>query len=304
MPNWNKDSLAADVPCPLCDSGKRRLVVDTVWGAPSSAVYRCTGCGLVFLYPIMTRRQEKSFYEAEFSRYMKNRGAPGETAPNEHFQKNQAEAARRLVNLKPLLAPHMRVLEIGSSTGFLLHILRPHVSSVTGIEPNRLYAAYARSRGLETHPELSEVNGLKYDLILAYYVLEHLRNPVGYLERLRSSLNAGGVLALEVPNVDDALVSLYQLESFDRFYWQKAHYFYYSQRTLLTVMERAGFGAIEMIPEHRYDFSNHIHWLMKSEPGGMGKYSHIFDPDFDRSYADRLKKHWVCDTVFAVARVE
>jgi 2-polyprenyl-3-methyl-5-hydroxy-6-metoxy-1,4-benzoquinol methylase len=195
----------------------------------------------------------------------------------------------------------MHVLEIGSSTGFMLCALLPEVASVTGVEPNLLYAKHARELGLKIVGKLDEAAGNSYDLILAYYVLEHLRNPGEYLGRLHDMLNPGGFLALEVPNVDDVLARFYQLESFDRFYWQKAHYFYYSHRTLSALIEAAGFRSVAMMAEQRYDFSNHLHWLLKGQRGGKGKYAHIFDSALDREYARCLKAHWLCDTVFGVA---
>ncbi|MFZ5866701.1 MAG: class I SAM-dependent methyltransferase [Thermodesulfobacteriota bacterium] len=301
MPKWDDDAPIVDVACPFCDQGARRRIVDTVWDSPDAAVYQCSGCELVFIYPIMTLEEEKAFYEAEFSKYMKQRGATGETVPAEHFVGNQPEAQRRLKNLGPYLKPDMHVLEIGSSTGFMLAAIQPRVASVTGVEPNLLYADYARGKGLTTYPTLADVENGQYDLILAYYVLEHLRDPVKYLKTLHSLLRLGGILALEVPNVDDALVRFYQVESFDRFYWQRAHYCYYSHRTLKEVLTRAGFESVEMIPEHRYDFSNHIHWILTGQPGGKGKYAHLFDKDLDAQYARCLKDHWLCDTVFAVA---
>ena len=302
MPNWTDTAPVVDIPCPLCsEAGIRRRIVDTVWDAPESAVYQCSACEIVFVYPIMSPEEEKAFYEAEFARYMKQRGAPGETRPQEHFAKNQAEAKRRLINLKPYLRSGMHVLEIGSSTGFLLAAIEPHVASVTGIEPGQLYREYANRQGLKTYADLSEVAEHCFDLILAYYVIEHLRNPVEHLNQLHGMLNPGGYLAIEVPNVEDALVRFYQLDSFDRFYWQKAHYFNYSHRTLAMVLGRAGFEAMEMIPEQRYDISNHIHWLLKGEPGGKGKYSPIFDDGLNREYARCLKAHWLCDTIFAIA---
>lgn len=301
MPNWEETAPVVDVPCPLCQEGVRRLVVPTVWDAPASAVYQCSACMAVFISPIMTPAEEKTFYEAEFSRYMSQRGAPGETIPEEHFRKNQEEAERRLRNLAGYVRKDMRVLEIGSSTGFMLSAIRPHVSEVNGVEPNSLYAEYARGRGITTFSDIADVQGNSYDLILAYYVLEHLRNPVSYLETLCGMLSSNGMLALEVPNVDDALVRFYQLDSFDRFYWQKAHYYYYSRETLEKVLRLAGFTSTTMIPEHRYDFSNHLHWMLKGQPGGKGKYRDIFDENLDRAYAECLKTSWLCDTIFAVA---
>ena len=292
----------ADVPCPLCNqSGVRHRIVDTVWDAPESAVYKCSACEIVFVYPIMNPEEEKAFYEAQFAGYMKKRGGPGETKPQEHFEQNRSEAERRLANLKPYLRSEMRVLELGSSTGFLLAAIKPYVAAVTGIDPSQLYAEYANQRGIKTYADLSEVAEERFDLILAYYVVEHLRNPVEYLSRFHQMLNPGGHLAIEVPNVEDALVKFYQLDSFDRFYWQKAHYFNYSHRTLAMVLKRAGFESVKTMPEQRYDISNHIHWLLKGEPGGKSKYTHVLDDKLNQEYARCLKQHWLCDTIFTIA---
>lgn len=300
MPNWTEDAPVADVPCPLCSEGVRRRIVDTVWDAPESSVYQCSACEIVFIDPIMTVEEEEAFYKAEFAGYMKQRGGAGETQAAEHFQKNRGEAERRLANLQPYLNRNMRVLEVGSSTGFLLHALAPYVTAVTGVEPGQAYANYANQLGIQIYPSLQAVIGQHFDLILGYYVLEHLRNPVEYLRQLRELLNPGGYLVLEVPNVDDALVRFYQLESFDRFYWQKAHYFNYSHKTLKWVLTKAKFQA-ETIPEHRYDISNHIHWLLTGQPGGKGKYGRVFDDALNREYVRCLKEQWLCDTVMAIA---
>ncbi len=302
MPNWTESAPVADVPCLLCgEEGVRRRIVNTVWEAPESAVYQCSVCEIVFIYPIVSLEEEKAFYETEFAHYMMERGAPGETISEEHFEKNQPEAKRRWSNLKLYLQPDMRVLEIGSSTGFLLAEIEPYVSSVTGIEPGHMYREYANRRKIKTYADLSDVRMQCFDLILAYYVVEHLRNPVEFLSQLHNMLNPGGHLAIEVPNVDDALVRLYQLDSFDHFYWQRAHYFNYSHRTLTMVLTRAGFPTIKTIPEQRYDISNHIHWLLKGEPGGKGKYTHIFDDRLNQEYVRCLRAHWLCDTIFAIA---
>jgi SAM-dependent methyltransferase len=302
MPNWTETAPTTEVACPLgCTEGERRRVVDTVWEAPEAAVYQCTNCQVVFIDPIMSEDEEREFYEASFAGYMKERGSPGETKPEEHFEAFQPEAKRRLENLKPFLREDMDVLDIGSSVGFLLDALRPHVKSVTGVEPGELYRDYANSRGIETHPDLADVADRKFDLVLAYYVVEHLRDPVGQLSAWRELLNPGGKLAVEVPNVDDALVRYYQVDAFDRFYWQKAHYFNYSHGTMELVMKRAGFSEVQTIPEQRYDISNHVHWLLTGKPGGKGRYTDLFDERLNAEYARCLREQWYCDTVFAVA---
>src|SRR4051794_23365720 len=96
VPDWSDTAPVADVPCPLgCADGERRRIVDTVWEAPEAAVYKCTNCEIVFIHPIMSEDEERSFYESDFAGYMKDRGAPGETLPEEHFEENWPEAKRR-----------------------------------------------------------------------------------------------------------------------------------------------------------------------------------------------------------------
>jgi SAM-dependent methyltransferase len=198
----------------------------------------------------------------------------------------------------------MSVLEIGAATGFLLDAIRPIVGDeLVGIEPGEDFRGFAeRELGIEMHPTRDAVAGRTFDLLLSYYVVEHLRDPVGELSEWHELLNPGGLLAVEVPNVDDALVKYWQVEAFDRFYWQKAHYFNYSHETLAMVMKEAGFAEVETIPVQRYDVSNHIHWLWKGKPGGKGAYTDLLDDGVNREYARRLRETWHCDTVMAVAR--
>jgi 2-polyprenyl-3-methyl-5-hydroxy-6-metoxy-1,4-benzoquinol methylase len=302
MPRPLDTAPLTDVRCPLGCSAATHRIVDTVWEAPEAAVYECAECSIVFVHPMMDESEERSFYEADFAGYMKHRGAPGQTDPAANFEANEGEGLRRLANLEPFLRPGMRVLELGSATGFLLDaVAHRGAASVTGVEPGSDYRAYANERGIRTVADLAEVENERFDLILAYYVVEHLRDPISSLSRLSGLLDPGGLLAVEVPNVEDALVSFYRVAAFDRFYWQKAHCFNYSRRTLAMVLQRSGFDHVDAIPEQRYDISNHVHWLTKGEPGGKGKYTHVFDERLNSEYARVLKEHWLCDTVFAVA---
>lgn len=294
----------AVVPCPFGHGGVRRRIVETVWEAEGAAEYQCSECGIVFLHPIMTPEEEREFYGAKFAEYMAARGQAGGADPEQSFEKWRPEGERRRTLLAPWLHHGMRVLEIGSATGFLLDAIRPHVGDeLVGIEPGDEFREFsARQLGLEVHSERGAVAGRVFDLVLAYYVVEHLRDPVGELSQWRELLAPGGLLAIEVPNVDDALVRYWQVQEFDRFYWQKAHYFNYSHQTLTMVLEMAGFTDVNTVPVQRYDISNHIHWLWKGKPGGLGAYTDLLDDAVNTEYARALRERWLCDTVMAVAR--
>jgi len=289
--------------CRLCGSAESSLVSTNVSESPESSVYRCGRCDIVYVFPIMTEEEEAAFYSRQFEQYMERRSGPGWQSPESHFAAYRGEADRRL----PLVRPHLRaqdhVLEIGSSTGYFLDALRPRVASVTGVEPSEAYRAFAESRGIETVRTLDALAGRRFDVIALYYVVEHFRDPIGYLSGLREHLNPRGRVLIEVPNVQDALLSLYKLAAFDKFYWQRAHYHNFSPATMRAVLERAGYRA-ETYPEQRYDVSNHMVWMIDGRPGGHGRFAGLLGPDADRAYRDALKRNWICDTVFAVAQVE
>lgn len=257
----------------------------------------------MFLHPIMTEAEEQAFYGAQFAEYMAARGQAGGADPEQSYQKWMPEGQRRRALLEPWLKPGMSVLELGTATGFLLDAIRDRVGDeLVGIEPGDAFRGFARARlGIEAHPDRSAVEGRHFDLVLAYYVVEHLRDPVAELSQWRELLNPGGHLAIEVPNVDDALVRYWQVDAFDRFYWQKAHYFNYSQQTLSMVLKMAGFDEVQTVPVQRYDISNHIHWLRLGKPGGLGAYTDLLDERVNAEYARALRERWLCDTVMAVA---
>lgn len=287
--------------CRLCGDGRSKVVAEEFDGSEQESVYECLGCGITYLHPIMTAEEETAFYEQDFPAYMEHRNAPGGTEPASQFKANLPEAERRAALVQELLEPRMEVLEIGSSTGFFLHVIRDRVRAVSGVEPHREFAAHAGQLGIRTYASMNEAPEQSFDAIFFYYVLEHMRDPIGFLRRLGALLRPGGRLVLEVPNVTDALISTFDIPRFRRFYWQKAHYYYYSRDTLADLMRRSGYAA-EIRPVQRYDLSNHMHWMMTGRPGGKGKYNHIFTRAVNDAYAECLKQHWICDTLFAVAQ--
>jgi SAM-dependent methyltransferase len=303
LADWSENAPVADVPCPFGHGGVRRRIVDTIWEAEGAAEYQCAECDVVFLHPIMTIEEEREFYGAQFAKYMAARGQAGGADPASSFEKWKPEGERRRRLLEPWLRDGMRVLEFGSATGFLLDSIRPHVGDdLTGVEPGDDFREFSKTLGITAHNDKSAVAGGQYDLLLSYYVVEHMRDPVAELGGYLDLLAPGGLCAIEVPNVDDALVKYWQVDAFDRFYWQKAHYFNYSHETLAMVMKMAGFAEVETVPVQRYDISNHIHWMKEGKPGGAGAYTDLLDDAINAEYARVLREHWHCDTVMAVAR--
>ena len=293
--------------CRLCGAGFEHQSVksDIVYGGlPEQKFWQCSACGAIYLYPAPTDEEDARFYEKEFNQWMVKRSGDDKwTNPETHFSKLQKrEMPLRLPWLEKFAKSGQRILEIGSSSGFTLAVLKEWGCDCTGVELNLEYANYAWQLGLRIYSnwqELAAADADPFDLVLHYYVLEHVSDPLGFLKECFRYVAPGGRMMFEVPNGNDPLTALYRIPAFDAFYWMRAHHWYFTPKSLGYLLDQLG-RPYEIHPGQRYDLSNHIHWMLTGKPGGMGKYSHIFSPETERSYAEDLKRSGFCDYLLAI----
>jgi SAM-dependent methyltransferase len=149
----------------------------------------------------------------------------------------QARAKRTLTLVKDDLPQVNRYLDIGSSSGALLHAFMKTFSCTgIGIEPGEAYREYSLAKGnlvFSSQQALLEGNEERFDLVSMMHVLEHLPNPVAFLRQLRADLlTPDGHLLIEVPN-------LYEHSSFEL-----AHLYAFTSQTLREALRRAGFRTL------------------------------------------------------------
>lgn len=98
------------------------------------------------------------------------------------------------------------VLEIGCGNGFFLEKIKAKYSSVTveGIELNRTAALEGKKKGISISYDLIEEykknNFETKDVICFFQVLEHIEQPMQFLNDVLSVLKKGGILIFAVPN--------------------------------------------------------------------------------------------------------
>lgn len=106
-------------------------------------------------------------------------------------------------------------LEVGCNEGAFLRLLKERgFEELTGIEPNDRIAALGRAEGLDIRTgffdaalagELVAKRGHPFDCVVARQVLEHVEDVEGFLAGLRRCLVPGGLLVLELPQVEAGL---------------------------------------------------------------------------------------------------
>ena len=291
----------AGVVCYLCSGTDVEVVADTFRYETPQAGYRCRGCGLVFIYPRMTAEEERKFYELEYGIIYSNEK---NTTPADLFEARQGEARQFLSWTESHIRPADAALEIGCASGYFLDLIRDRVASVAGVETHAELREYARRLGIEVWDDLAKCPPASVDLVFVFFVLEHIGDPLAFLAGIRRVCRSGARVMFVVPNVDDALLSVYKVPRFRDFYFTPAHQFYYSPDTMTRLFQKAGFARFDIFQKQRYDLSNHVQWMIDGRPGGMGRFDHIFSERLTDEYRRTLEAHDVADALFAVVHVE
>jgi SAM-dependent methyltransferase len=245
----------------------------------------------------MSPEEERIYYEQEYGEIYSNEKG---TTPAQLFNTRLNDAALYYEWTKKYVDTTSDCLELGCASGYFLYTIKDHVKSVTGIETHILLKNYCRELGINMGDSLGEFRDNQFDVVFLFFLVEHIGDPIKYLQEIKRVLKYGGRIIIVVPNVDDALFKLYDIPGFRIFYFTPAHQFYYSKDTLSVLLKKAGFNRFDIHPIQRYDLSNHIHWLQNGKPGGAGKFKHIFSPALEVEYAKSLKEHFLCDTLLSV----
>ncbi len=296
------------ISCPSCKSEKNNLRAPYVYGGTSKhKFYECETCTLIYLYPKLTKEEESIFYAKEFEKFMEKRSGPefDWTGPEKHIKSNQGNVSRRMKVIDKYLAKGSAVLEIGCSSGFMLKEFKKSTDCIIGIEPSNQFNEFLTKEGFKNYTSLEEMvkaNGkLKFDLICHFFVLEHISDTAGFIKSKLEILKDDGVIIAEVPNGNDPLTSVYNIDAFEKFYWSIAHHYYFTPKSLGFILEQID-CEYEFILDQRYDLSNHLTWLEKGVPGGQGRFNNIFSDKTIESYKQDLINSKKCDTFFVLIR--
>ena len=252
-PNWVTQVTATETltECPLCgDDNITDFMTDIRTERPTTIWNLCENCGHVFVSPRPTQKWLTDYYTMGYRRDIFRIEEDAETIP----QRSVAEETQRAIRLSHLIlrstAQVNRHLDIGSSTGVLIASVldRMNPKEAFGVEPNEAWRAFGESafeRRVESvdlqevsdtpvtfYADLSQVPKTpKFDLITSIHTLEHMRNPVGTLRKLKRMLTTTGTIIVETPFLYGGMVNPLM--------WPHMHCF--TQDTIRILLEAVGF---------------------------------------------------------------
>ena len=206
-------------------------------------VVTCRACGFVYTNPLIVLPPDdhrQPYHDAEA--YVPYAGDPTRVIE------------RVLRQLERLIGRRGRLLDVGAGKGEFLLVAKRRGWEVCGVEPSPGLAAHAQAvQGLPVSSRSLDEAGwpeASFDAVTLNMVLEHVDDPNSLLRSLHRVLAPGGVLFIEVPNLESLLLRAIRLyfrlrgrdwsPLLSPLHWPY-HCYGYRARTVRTLAERNGF---------------------------------------------------------------
>jgi 2-polyprenyl-3-methyl-5-hydroxy-6-metoxy-1,4-benzoquinol methylase len=226
--------------CPVCAS----LKFDTLTRADRYRMgvrtCQCCGCGLAMTNPVPLAAALDDFYRDDYRRYYRGVERPSPEHIEAYGLGVRAQSTSGFMDSAKLLPEASRVLDVGCVEGSLLRAIGSRAAQRVGVEPNPLFADYARSwANAEVYRDLDAVEALRitFDLIIVNHVLEHVREPVPFLRRLAALCTARGMIYVDVPDAA-------RYSSLDDLHI--AHLFHFSMASLQNIAHKAQLRVVRI----------------------------------------------------------
>lgn len=287
------------ISCLLCGSTNFCTIHKGVRGNANIDVLKCELCGLVRLSDFINDSDE--YYKTSEMRKGEIESTLAEIRSAAYTDdKRRADFISRMIENK-------NYLDFGCGAGGVLSLVSNKVKSAYGIELETRMVDSLRQEHICCFSSLEQAKTeLKepIDVISLFHVLEHIEDPFFYLNELKSILSDDGIMIIEVPNANDALLSLYENDAFSNFTYWESHLYLYDNTTFSILMKKAGLRIRFLGQVQRYPLSNTMYWLSKGMPGGHKYWSMLSNEALDREYEKTLAGLGIADTIMAVVEKE
>lgn len=252
--------------CNLCNSDDS----DIIYGytrLKKNNVLKCKNCGLVFLELNRTKENVESYYEKEYREIDELPKQTPEEMFNDPVIRNDCDNRLEWIEERYGDLKNKRILEIGSSSGYFLDVMRTNGANVEGIELTKNYSDYSKKLGFKIYNESIENLNLneEFDLIIMFHTLEHVFDPMSVIRAVNRALKRDGVFMGESPNQKDWRIEIFNNEGVKRFHYDFNHYYYYSPDIIRRYLKICGFKEERLETVERYNSLEQLRRILTGE---------------------------------------
>lgn len=220
-------------------------VIDHVDGID---IIDCDQCGFIHINPIPTVEELTNTYRHD---YYKKTKPLSLTRYMEDQDWHQIQYADRYETFEEQLdTSQRRILDAGCGPGLFLKCGKERGWETVGVEPSTQAAEKARSFDIETYEEflsfeLAEKIG-KFDVVHSSLCLEHIPNPIEFIQIINHVTKPGGLICITAPNDYNPFQhALREVENFKPWWIVPSHHInYFTPDSLSKLLEKNGYEIV------------------------------------------------------------
>lgn len=229
--------------CIICSSENTELTTQIARDVESLKLIKCKNC----LHTFQPLEDYKDIYTTgEFTKVARSEA---NTPTVEKIKSLDKTALKRVEYYREFLKNFKNTLEVGSSIGSFISLLKLKGINAQGIEPDVDYANYSKVQyGFEQKAVLLEdyKPNEKYDSICSFHVLEHVKDPHQFIQGVSNLMTDDGKILFELPSME-----IHSYGNLKSTYWSPhIHYFTLSSLYFLFSkyfkVEKIGFYGIAL----------------------------------------------------------
>jgi SAM-dependent methyltransferase len=232
--------------CPACNSAKINFSFECL----GMHYDECNDCATVFINPCPSQALIVNFLNSSEAFALWREQMP--MSMQDSRQKLYQVRLELLLELADEMnASDLTVIEVGAGRGELSKLLMKEnsFSKLILVEPQELILDSSKVSIIRSSFESADILE-PADLLIAFEVLEHLVDPVAFLEKAYSHLKSNGALVITSPNANSLEVNLLKDKSeqvpFD-------HIRLYNPVALRFMLEKIGFQDIRITTPGKFD---------------------------------------------------
>jgi 2-polyprenyl-3-methyl-5-hydroxy-6-metoxy-1,4-benzoquinol methylase len=278
--------------CVLCSSTNLNVRKGKIWTnrkIEADKILECQECEFVFLNDFS--HISDSHYEESLMLDSRNAGIDLEA-----WRERTREDDERRFSLLENKVKDAEVLEVGIGNAGLLKMLKSVALVADGIEPAHQFEDIYKLENLAVYKRIDQIKR-KYDLVLSFHVIEHVKNPYNFIEELLKVTKIGGEIYIETPNSNDALLKLYESDGFQNYTYWDNHLGLFSHNSLAYCLGKFRGITFDFLPCQRYGIANHLYWLSMNLPGGHKKWGFLDSKELNLEYSRILNISKFNDTL-------
>ena len=195
-------------------------------------------------------KKDVDYFDSKVDPDGKTRDFINEVQGRLDFAETEINEVKKFLNEKNSISNNQaHILDIGCGTGVISGEFKKFDTKITGIEPSEIACNHAKERldnvlcgGYEEYTKKFTNNA--FDIIIAFHVIEHVKNPNHLLNEITRILKRGGLAVISTPDFEGPIAKKYGKKF--RLYNDPTHISLFGMTGLIKSIESRGLSILKI----------------------------------------------------------